>query len=89
MQRAGNWMRRQLATYGAAIAIILEQLDAYPRSTITEDPNPLVRIRERGNDCSGWHPDELITRTSGEQYVLIWESLGQAEHSSYSRISSN
>ncbi len=87
MQQAGNWMRRQLATYGAAIAIILNQLDAAPRSTITEDPNPLVRISERSPDYCGWHPDELITRASGDQFVLTWDLKGS--ESTGPQISSN
>ena len=82
-------MRRQLATYGAAIAIILNQLDAAPRSSITRDPNPLVRISERTSDYAGWHPDELITRASGAQYVLTWDLHLPGSEPTGPQISSN
>jgi hypothetical protein len=67
-----QWMRNRIACYGAAITIILEQINATPRSTVTENPNPLVRIREQAVSDSEWHPDELITQRSGQQCVLVW-----------------
>jgi hypothetical protein len=73
MRQARKWMQRQVASYGAAIAIILEQLNAYPRSTITDNPNPLVRIRDEDLATGDWHPDELLTLRTGRQYVLIWD----------------
>lgn len=85
----GEWTRRQVACYGAVIAIILEQLDAYPRSTITKDPNPLVRIREQAHAPGGWHPDELITQPSGQQFVLVWEHVALTEVTSRQHFLSN
>lgn len=82
-------MRRQLATYAAAIAIILNQLDAAPRSTITRDPNPLVRISDHPSDSSGWHPDELIVRATGTPYVLTWDLHLPGSESTGPQISSN
>jgi hypothetical protein len=89
MVRARHWMRQQIATYGAAIAIILEQLDSSPRSTIPEDPNPLVRIRDEAAGETYWHPDELITRASGRQYVLIWGQSTAYDDGHSARISIN
>ncbi|TVR74910.1 MAG: hypothetical protein EA415_05205 [Sphaerobacteraceae bacterium] len=68
----GNWFRNQIACYGAAIAIILEQLDAAPKSTVVENPNPLVRVQPSGDESADWHPDELIRRDNGDAFVLVW-----------------
>lgn len=77
----GDWFRNQIACYGAVIAIVLEQLDAAPRTTVAEDPNPLVRVQASGCETSGWHPDELIQRDNGETCVLVWshglDSIGE------------
>lgn len=89
MVRFRQWMRTRVACYGAAIAIILEQLDAFPRSTVVENPNPLVRIREQPSDVGDWHPDELITRCSGRQYVLVWDQADAANSARHSRMLHN
>jgi hypothetical protein len=87
--RPGEWFRNQIACYGAVIAIILEQLDAAPRSTLTENPNPLVRIRDAGQDNAGWHPDELIERGDGRACVLVWSHRLDAEYEPNPVMSAN
>lgn len=82
-------MRQQVACYGAVIAIILEQLNAYPRSTITETPNPLVRIREQPVAPDEWHPDELITRSTGRRDVLVWDAGSERIESPGANLLSN
>lgn len=89
MVRFRQWMRTRVACYGAVIAIILEQLDAFPRATVVENPNPLVRIREQPSDVDDWHPDELITRFSGRQYVLVWDHADAASSANHSRMLNN
>jgi hypothetical protein len=69
-----RWIRNQIACYGAAIAIIVEQLNTAPSSAPPESPPPLIRLRERFADETGWHPDELIRRSCGRLDVLIWDS---------------
>jgi hypothetical protein len=70
-----QWIRTRVACYGAAAAIIMEQLNAYPNTTVVETPTPLVRIRERQRLERDWDPDELVTRKSGRRDVLVWEQL--------------
>lgn len=65
-------IRSRIACYAAAITIILQQLDAQPRSTLPETPTPLVRIRHTFSEDFTWHPDELVSNASGEQSVLVW-----------------
>jgi hypothetical protein len=82
-------MRTRVACYGAVIAIILQQLDAHPSATVTESPNPLVRIQDRGIETEEWHPDELITQQSGQTYVVVWGDRGRRDAKPIGRIFSN
>jgi hypothetical protein len=84
-----NWMRQRLACYGAVIAIILQQLDSFPRTTVTESPAPLVRVRDGALSDHDWHPDELVTRDSGRQYVIVWDGALRQNMTRSSRIGSN
>jgi hypothetical protein len=84
-----NWMRQRLACYGAVIAIILQQLDSFPRTTVTESPNPLVRIRDGALSHHDWHPDELVTRDSGERFVIVWDGPGNSKLNGSSTIQRN
>jgi hypothetical protein len=89
MSELSGWFRNRLACYGAVIAIILQQLDSYPRSTVMESPNPLVRIREQPTGESDWHPDELITRVSGQRYVVVWEGASSQQENHPPRVYRN
>ncbi|MEX2425528.1 MAG: hypothetical protein WD401_02080 [Thermomicrobiaceae bacterium] len=89
MIAAQRWVRTRIACYGAAIAIILEQLSAFPQSTVTESPNPLVRVRDIQDLETGWHPDELITGIGGRQNVLVWESVEYTAGTAGSSVNRN
>ena len=84
-----QWFRSQIACYGAVIAIILQQLDSSPRTTITDSPNPLVRIDDRGIPEDDWHPDELIVGGAGRQYVLVWDGYSASSEVGTARVLSN
>ncbi len=81
-------MQRQIACYGAALAIILDQITGHPSATMAESPNPLVRVQERDRSLGEWHPDELVER-SGINYVLVWEHAGVPGQQTSSRMLSN
>jgi hypothetical protein len=85
----GEWMRTQVACYGAVIAIILQQLDAHPTATVTESPNPLVRVQDRWVGTDEWHPDELVTQQSGRTYVVVWDDRRRRDATMSARILSN
>jgi hypothetical protein len=89
MTRLTDRLRQRLACYGAVIAIVLQQLDSFPRATVTESPAPLVRIRDGAVSGNEWHPDELITRLSGKRYVIVWDEIREHGGPHFSQITNN
>jgi hypothetical protein len=89
LHRATEWFRTRAACYGAVIAIILEQLNAAPTTTVVEDPNPLVRIEPSSRDVAGWHPDELIQRSGGGSWVVVWSQSTDESASASPLMSAN
>jgi hypothetical protein len=78
-------LRNRLASYAAAITIIVEQLSSVPSNTAFVSPTPLVRIRESKQAVSDWHPDELIECRTGDRCVLVlgYSSTGRSEESGW------